>query len=111
MSIQGIGPGAGLGGVLPGVERRSAPEESAPQAIRPQDLPQANPEALQQSRDLVPSDAPAGTDPALWAVLTAEERSFFARARTMGPLTYGPGAARGQKIPGILQGGRIDVRV
>ena len=31
----------------------------------------------------------AGTDPALWSVLSGEERAFFAKAGAMGPLTYG----------------------
>ncbi len=31
---------------------------------------------------------PAGTDPALWSILTNEERTFFTRAATSGPLTY-----------------------
>jgi hypothetical protein len=34
-------------------------------------------------------EAPAGTDPELWSVLTADERSFFAKASALGPLTYG----------------------
>jgi len=32
--------------------------------------------------------APEGTDPALWSVLTNEERNFFARTASSGPLTY-----------------------
>ena len=54
---------------------------------------------------------PPGTDPALWKVLTTEERAFFARARAMGPLTYGPGTTRDGHVPAALQGGRIDVKV
>lgn len=55
------------------------------------------------------ADPPAGTDPMLWSVLTGEERAFFARARALGSVTYGPGslAASG----GIPRGGRVDVRV
>jgi hypothetical protein len=57
--------------------------------------------------------APPGTDPALWNVLTTEERSFFAKATTTGPLTYSRIAARGnpdaQALP-VLRGVRIDVR-
>ena len=53
--------------------------------------------------------APPGTDPKLWSVLTAEERAFFARARSMGQITYGPGTRNSQ--PGVPRGGRLDVRV
>ncbi len=57
----------------------------------------------------MPVEAPEGTDPQLWSVLTTEERSFFARARTLGPVTYGPRTGR---LPaGGPRGTRIDVRV
>jgi hypothetical protein len=59
--------------------------------------------------DLLSADAPAGTDPMLWSVLTGEERSFFARARALGHVTYGPGAA--PSTAGVPRGGRVDVRV
>ena len=55
---------------------------------------------------------PAGTDPALWSVLTSEERAFFSRAVTSGPLTYSKMAAatsRAAAMPSI-RGGRIDFR-
>jgi hypothetical protein len=58
----------------------------------------------------VPSEAPPGTDPALWRVLTAAERSFFMQSQALGPLTYRPGAGDGSAAP-ALRGGRIDVRV
>lgn len=57
----------------------------------------------------VPMEAPEGTDPMLWGVLTSEERSFFARARAMGQVTYGPGNR--SVAAGVPRGGRIDVRV
>ncbi|MBX3174826.1 MAG: hypothetical protein KF709_10475 [Gemmatimonadaceae bacterium] len=61
----------------------------------------------------VPADAPEGVDPQLWSVLTADERSFFARSVSQGPLTYTrmmnqinrPSAAA------MPRGGRMDVRV
>ena len=56
----------------------------------------------------LPAQAPEGTDPALWSVLTAEERTFFARAGAMGPVTYGPG--RSMALSGAPLGGRLDVR-
>ncbi|HEU4587374.1 MAG TPA: hypothetical protein VFS11_01900 [Gemmatimonadales bacterium] len=54
------------------------------------------------------SEVPPGSDPALWAVLTAEERSFFQRQAALGPLTYGRGARPTPTTAPV--GGRIDVR-
>jgi hypothetical protein len=57
--------------------------------------------------------APEGTDPALWSVLTGDERAFFSRVVTSGPLTYSKMAAasagRSSAMPAI-RGGRIDIR-
>ena len=53
-------------------------------------------------------DAPAGSDPALWAVLTSEERSFFARQAALGPLSYGPRSTA--PVADAPLGQRIDVR-
>ena len=53
------------------------------------------------------AEAPEGTDPALWSVLTSEERVYFARVQSLGPLTYG----RGERAPALPRGGRIDVQV
>ena len=63
-----------------------------------------------------PAEPPAGTDPALWSVLTGEERAFFAKSAAMGPLTYsrisaGVNALQGNPAPtGAAIGGRLDVR-
>jgi hypothetical protein len=65
--------------------------------------------AASRTADVVPADAPAGTDPMLWSVLTSEERSFFARARAMGHVTYGPGTRTAPA--GVPLGGRVDLRV
>lgn len=54
------------------------------------------------------SEVPPGSDPALWAVLTAEERSFFQSQAALGPLTYGRGARPAPTTAPV--GGRIDVR-
>jgi hypothetical protein len=55
-------------------------------------------------------EAPPGTDPELWSVLTGEERRFFAQARSMGPVTYGKGNL-GLAEFGLQRGVRLDVRV
>jgi hypothetical protein len=56
---------------------------------------------------------PVGTDPALWSILTGEERAFFANHETSGPLTYSkimmPNRGAQSAIPSV-RGGRVDVR-
>jgi hypothetical protein len=59
--------------------------------------------------ETVPAEAPAGTDPALWNVLSPDERAFFARAKAMGGVTYGPGTRA--RSAGVATGGRLDVKV
>jgi hypothetical protein len=56
--------------------------------------------------DTIPMQAPPDIDPALWSVLTADERRFFSRLQTAGPLTYGPNSAN--VPPGLVRGVRID---
>lgn len=58
----------------------------------------------------VPAEAPAGTDPSLWSVLTTEERNFFAKTAAMGPLTYGRIKAVTNPAPPAARGVRLDVR-
>jgi hypothetical protein len=55
-----------------------------------------------------PADVPPGSDPALWAILTSEERTFFARQAALGPIHYGPRSAAPASDAPI--GGRLDVR-
>jgi hypothetical protein len=69
--------------------------------------------AAKQAPAAVPVEAPAGTDPELWAVLSADERAFFSRVGAMGPLTYGYVMQNGtmpSEAP-TSRGGRLDVRV
>ena len=57
--------------------------------------------------------APEGTDPKLWSILTSEERAFFTRSATSGPLTYTkimmPNRTATPTAPAV-RGGRVDVR-
>jgi len=56
--------------------------------------------------------APEGTDPGLWSVLTSEERNYFSKTVTSGPLTYSRvmlSGARATPVP-AARGGRIDLR-
>lgn len=52
--------------------------------------------------------APSGSDPALWSVLTADERAFFAQGTQS--VTYAA-QDRGTPAPASRLGQRIDVRV
>jgi hypothetical protein len=56
---------------------------------------------------------PEGTDPALWSILTGEERSYFANNASSGPLTYSkimmPNRSTSSALP-TARGGRVDVR-
>ncbi len=63
----------------------------------------------QPAQSSLPASAPPGTDPELWSVLTGEERAFFARVGTMGPLTYGRMTAAPAASPS-MRGGRLDVK-
>ncbi|MEO7996845.1 MAG: hypothetical protein ABI852_05340 [Gemmatimonadaceae bacterium] len=74
-------------------------------ALRPQ-----SPIAGQAAQSVVPAEAPAGTDPTLWSVLTSEERNFFAKTASLGPLTYGRIKSAAPAAPPSVRGGRLDVR-
>lgn len=75
-------------------------------ALKPQ-APIAGQGATQSA---VPAEAPAGTDPALWSVLTADERNFFAKTAALGPLTYGRIKAVSHPATPAARGVRLDVR-
>jgi hypothetical protein len=66
---------------------------------------------LAPRHEVLPSEPPAGTDPELWQVLTSEERAYFARLTSLGPLTYGrPASSPVSSETPLDRGGRIDVR-
>lgn len=71
-----------------------------------------NKQATGAAQQSVPVDPPPGTDPALWSVLSGEERAFFAKAGAMGPLTYGRALAemKSAQLP-AARGGRLDVKI
>lgn len=63
------------------------------------------------AQSVVPAEAPAGTDPSFWSVLTTEERNFFAKTANLGPLTYSRfKAASDPQTPPAARGVRLDVR-
>lgn len=76
-------------------------------ALKPQ-TPIAGQGAAQSA---VPAEAPPGTDPAFWSVLTTEERNFFAKTASLGPLTYSRfKEATAAQTPPAARGVRLDVR-
>ena len=89
---------------------RAQPQQPAVQRS-PLQVPQQAP-ATQRPTQAVPTEPPPGTDPALWSVLSGEERAFFAKAGAMGPLTYGRAISehKSAQLP-VARGGRLDVKV
>jgi hypothetical protein len=77
-----------------------------------QQAPAKNATAANAATQSVPAEAPAGTDPALWSVLSGEERAFFAKAGATGPLTYGRAFSdmKASQLP-ANRGGRLDVKI
>lgn len=84
----------------------AAATANARAALKPQ-APIAGQGAAQSA---VPAEAPAGTDPTLWSVLTNEERNFFAKTAALGPLTYSRIKAVAPSAPPAARGVRLDVR-
>ncbi len=85
---------------------RSAVTPAATNALKPQ-VPIAGQGTAQS---VVPADAPSGTDPMLWSVLTNEERNFFAKTAALGPLTYSRIKEASNPTPPVARGVRLDVR-
>lgn len=96
------------------VQRPDMQGAAAAQTQRTQDGTAAAPTATKPASHsaALTAQAPEGTDPALWSVLTSDERAFFSRVVTSGPLTYSKIAAAANRpadMPSI-RGGRIDFR-
>ena len=119
MAINGIGSG-GFNPYTTGVTR---PGAGAPRPATPQtssDVVVADPRSLAnaiksdaaaRTAQLTSTSAPIGVDQDLWSVLSKEERSFFMKAGTMGPLTYGRSSSSQSPAPApILRGGRLDIK-
>lgn len=90
----------------PGLARQPA---EAPVAGRDSRATAARP-SIASVPTSVPAEAPPGTDPALWSVLTGEERTFFSKTAALGPLTYGKIKNATLPAPPAVRGGRLDVR-
>ena len=119
--IYGIRPptAANVGGVQanrphaptnPSVPDTRIDQRRGPGVVQPTNAPAPN--ATTATGTAVPTQAPPGTDPELWSVLSAEERVFFAKLGAMGPLTYGRVLSQAQQPPAPgARGGRLDVKV
>ena len=112
MSVGSVGnPAVDIGGAAMeqararAAEQRPASTTAAPVKLALQRV--GNPPAA------VSAQPPAGTDPQLWSVLTSEERAFFSKAATSGPLTYGRLMSRSASetaVRHMIRGARLDVR-
>lgn len=112
MAMNGI-DGSTVGLNLPAHLRNpaGAAAENRRPAHPPAAAPPAAPVQAPGAEGSLPVEPPPGTDPALWSVLTSEERVFFARVRSLGPLTYAPGSRVESQAQPLPRGGRLDVRV
>ncbi|NNF26187.1 MAG: hypothetical protein HKN73_03050 [Gemmatimonadetes bacterium] len=102
MSIQGVGGPGGIP-VLPR-EPGASPEQERVSEKPSSGAMEAPPASLGLA-----ALAPPGADPALWSVLTADERAYFERVQALGPITYGPNSS--PAAPAARVGGRIDLKV
>lgn len=112
MSIYGIGnSGIGRPAQLPPAIRDNTRTQQ-PTALPPRNPAAAPAPAGTDAAQSVPVEPPPGTDPALWSVLSGEERAFFAKAGAMGPLTYGRAFSemKSAQLP-VARGGRLDVKI
>lgn len=119
MNIGGLNNPAGDAAALEQARARAAegrPAGTSASVVRPVARPAtavSTPASAANGSGVASVQAPPGTDPALWSVLTTEERAFFAKATPSGPLTYARIASRGSADPlplPVLRGMRIDVR-
>jgi hypothetical protein len=112
MSVYGIG-NSNIPRTPAQVPVRDGVRPQVQQPVAPVVVPTAKPGAPTTAKpaESVPVEAPEGTDPALWSVLSSEERAFFAKAGAMGPLTYGRVIREMTGVqPPAARGGRLDVK-
>lgn len=119
MSIYGIGNGGNAGINRPATQfplrdntRTPSQTPSSLPANTPVTRAPSNANGAKAAQSAVPAEAPAGTDPALWSILSGEERAFFAKAGAMGPLTYGRAFndMKAAQLP-ANRGGRLDIKI
>ena len=112
MSIYGIGNSGINRPQLPVRDNNRAPAQRPAPSSVPTPAPQTPANGRGQLAPAVPVEPPPGTDPALWSILSGEERAFFAKAGAMGPLTYGRAFSemKAAQMP-VSRGGRLDVKI
>lgn len=119
MSLNGIGnlpPGIVGGAALtnrPGtIDRQRTNGEAAIPAPAANPAPATGrPQAVAAGQGSLSVEAPPGTDPNLWKILTTEERHHFAKAGARGPLTYGYLArAQAPQDQPVSRGVRLDLK-
>ena len=78
----------------------------------PAHAPTQAPANVRSAQAALPTEPPPGTDPALWSILSGEERAFFAKAGATGPLTYGRAFSdmKAAQLP-ANRGGRLDIKI
>src|SRR5947208_154509 len=113
MSIYGIG-NSGINRTptqLP-VRDNTRTQQPAQRVPTPSQLITQTPATPRGAQAAVPAEPPPGTDPALWSILSGEERAFFAKAGSMGPLTYGRAFSdmKAAQMP-ANRGGRLDIKI
>src|SRR5579885_2976035 len=111
MSIYGIGNSGINRPQLPVRDNPRTPAQRPAPASVPTPATQTPAAARGAQAAGVPVEPPPGTDPALWSILSGEERAFFAKAGAMGPLTYGRAFSemKSAQMP-ASRGGRLDVK-
>lgn len=115
MSIYGIG-NSGNAGInrtqLPVGSNTRTGAQRSPSSLPAPATQSSQAPAANRGAAGVPAEPPPGTDPALWSILSGEERAFFAKAGAMGPLTYGRAFTemKSAQMP-VSRGGRLDVKI
>ena len=110
MGVNGVATGAGgIGYGFEGIGRGAA-DPAVRGAGVANEAAVARAEQRPAAAGTISDAPPPGMDPVLWSVLTTEERAFYAKAHSMGPLTYRPGVEEKPTMPPV-RGGRLDVRV
>lgn len=103
--VPGSLSGSGAGGLTPCGSGLPRAEAERARGVR-QPTSSGQPAVIADIDAGVSMQAPAGVDPALWRVLTAEERQSFGQLGSTGRLAEGP---RGANVPlALVRAGRIE---